>query len=194
MHAFVSAFDRGTRHDISCCEHPNIKFIITDAPRHSSTTLRFVLGRSGGTVVASEASPREPAPLRQIPRFNPDPDGFAGQEARLAKTPSDPNLAQRTTHVLWCHSCQRMPPFKMNSRHGHTSIPANLVPAEVTPHDTEVVFCGGCPRKLCKECYVNGVGADEDQSTWVSLCGERGIYGDRNLDQRTPRRAAFALL
>ena len=76
----------------------------------------------------------------------------------------------RSVHVLWCHCCRRVSAFKRQSRNGRGKIPALLAPAEVVPYATEVVFCGRCPRKLCKECYVNGVGADEDRSTWVSLC------------------------
>lgn len=144
----------------------------------------FVLERSGGTVVRKTRT-REPAPLRRIAGFNPDPPGrSAGKGARPAKNPSDSGLAQRSTHVLWCHKCTRVPGHKPQSRDpqsrgGRVNARGKLVPAvEVTPYNTEVIFCGGCPRKLCKDCYVNGDGHNDDQSTWVSLrCLGRGLRG-----------------
>lgn len=80
----------------------------------------------------------------------------AGRSTKQARK----ELHQRMAHVEWCFNCGRQPSFEPDRPHG-----------ELVPCETEVVFCRRCPRMLCKDCYVNGVGADEDKSKWVRLCG-----------------------
>lgn len=146
-------------------ERPNIKTMKAWRAAPFRHLMHFVLERCRGTVV-TETPPRQSTLLQRIASYNPD--GLAGQGA--TKPLSDPTLAQRKLHVLWCSRCKKWPCFGRKGLGGRNKAPAKLSQTEVTPYDTEVVFYGRCPRKYCKECYVDGAGGDEDQSTWVSLC------------------------
>lgn len=115
-------------------------------------------------VVKSTRTPRQPALVRRIASHNADPNGAArGERARLPaaeakKAKKQTASAIRKIHVLWCGACMRVPALT-GSRRSRTAAP-----------ETNVVFCGQCPRKWCLDCFMDLPGTVKNRTAqWVSV-------------------------